>query len=148
MQPPAAHVLLSVLLFGVLLCQPELVAAKKKKSGGKEKSNTCTACQRMVSGALFQPRPSAFSFFSDVQPVAHIQFFIGSQLITGVPFCWAASRSAVLKVREDLAPLQDSKIETGRGADRVYKKRFTKVYDVELLHHVEQVRKSLSMIAL
>ena len=50
-----------------------------------------------------------------------------------------ASRAAVLHIREDLEPLRDKKIETGRGADRVYNKRFTKTYDVELLHRVERV---------
>ena len=50
-----------------------------------------------------------------------------------------ASRAAVLHIREDLEPLRDKKIETGRGAVRVYNKRFTKTYDVELLHRVERV---------
>ena len=47
--------------------------------------------------------------------------------------------AAVLQIREDLEPLREKKIETGRGADRVYNKRFTKTYDVELLHRVERV---------
>jgi hypothetical protein len=50
-----------------------------------------------------------------------------------------SSRAAVLQIREDLEPLREKKIETGRGADRVYNKRFTKTYDVELLHRVERV---------
>ena len=49
------------------------------------------------------------------------------------------SRARVAGVREELEPLREKKIETGRGADRVYNKRFTKTYDVELLHRVERV---------
>ena len=33
------------------------------------------------------------------------------------------------------------------GPRRVYKKRFTKVYDVELLHHVEQVLSAPDSVA-
>ena len=56
--------------------------------------------------------------------------------------CTRMAANSVAKVaqhRIDIEPLRDNKIETGRGADRVYKKRFTKTYDVELLHGVEQI---------
>jgi hypothetical protein len=49
----------------------------------------------------------------------------------------ASAREKVGTIRETLAPMLDNKLETGRGADRAYNKRFTKAYDIELLHHVE-----------
>eukprot|EP01045_Picozoa_sp_COSAG04_P008756 COSAG04_NODE_492_length_13438_cov_2.453782_7_plen_200_part_00 len=41
------------------------------------------------------------------------------------------------EIRKNLEPMREKKIETGRGADSVYNKRFTKGYDVELLGDME-----------
>eukprot|EP01048_Picozoa_sp_COSAG05_P027939 COSAG05_NODE_8405_length_706_cov_1.952224_1_plen_202_part_10 len=50
-----------------------------------------------------------------------------------------SARTSMGSIREGLEGLRENKLETGRGADRVYNKRFTKTYDVELMHHAEQL---------